>query len=338
MARNLEGLLGNPMFMAGLGLIGSNSWGGAAQGLLAAGQQRQAMAQGEREQQLYDLKMQEYQAKQQEMAAAQQSRAQLAQMYPELAPLINAGVDVSSFLKPQQPQQPKRYTVGGNLVDESGKVLFSAPNDPAAGAASYFTPQVTEQGIASFNNRTGQLELVKGPDGKPIMAAAYSPEVKRDLAGASVTGEAQAQAQIDAPTIVATAEQTLQNLNDLADHPGKATAVGASSTLDPRNYLRGTDAADFTRRLEQVQGQAFLTAFNQLKGGGAITEREGQAATAAITRLSQSQSEREFDLALNELKAIVQNARTKALARARGAPASVGAEAKPGVIDFGSLR
>lgn len=123
MARSLEGLLGNPMFMAGLGLIGSNSWGGAAQGLLSAAAQRQAMAQGEREQQLYDLKMREAQAKEQEMMAAQQSRAQLAQMYPQLAPLIAAGGDVTQLLKPQT------LSPGTMMVGPGGNILAQNPGN-----------------------------------------------------------------------------------------------------------------------------------------------------------------------------------------------------------------
>lgn len=341
MARDLDGLLANPMFMAGLGLLGSNQWSGAATGLLAAQQGRQALAQSQREQQLYDLKMQEYQAKQQAEAEKKAALQQLIQQRPDLGPLAAAGIDVSSLLK---PKGPTTLAPGAVMVGPDGKVIAQNPGNDltfdqkmalaqargGAGAAGYFTPQATEAGIGSFNNRTGELQIIRGPDGQPIMPAQYSAPVQREIAGAKeagkVTAGAQAQAQVDAPQAVATADEMLANLNNLKNHPGKAVSVGATGWVPA---LPGTPMADFARRLEQVQGGAFLQAFETLKGGGQITETEGAKATAAITRMSRSQSDREFDAAVDEFAAIVQAARTRALAKARGASMN---EPRPGAV------
>lgn len=89
------------------------------------------------------------------------------------------------------------------------------------------------------------------------------------------------------------------------DHPGRKTSTGLSGTLDPRNYVPGTDATDFRAVLDQIGGSAFLQAFESLKGGGAITEMEGKKATDAIARLNRAQSDGEFEVALGDLRQVM---------------------------------
>lgn len=55
----------------------------------------------------------------------------------------------------------------------------------------------------------------------------------------------------------------------------------------------------------QLRDRTFLEAFNQLRGGGAITDAEGQKATGAFFRLSQAQTEESYRAALDELKGII---------------------------------
>jgi hypothetical protein len=104
--------------------------------------------------------------------------------------------------------------------------------------------------------------------------------------------------------IAATANQVAV-IDKALNHPGRATATGLSGTLDPRNYIAGTDATDFRVVLDQIGGAAFLQAFESLKGGGAITEVEGKRATDAIARLNRAQSDGEFESALNELRSVM---------------------------------
>ena len=70
----------------------------------------------------------------------------------------------------------------------------------------------------------------------------------------------------------------------------------------PEKPIGGTDAADFEAKLGQVKGKLFLQAFQTLKGGGQITEVEGEKATAALANLSASQSEVQFRAALLEFR------------------------------------
>ncbi|MFZ4388209.1 MAG: hypothetical protein ACOYOI_08625, partial [Chthoniobacterales bacterium] len=109
-------------------------------------------------------------------------------------------------------------------------------------------------------------------------------------------------------------------------------------------YVPGTSAADFNARLNEIQGGAFLQAFNTLKGGGSITETEGIKATAAINRMSTAQSEKEFNIAAREYQDIlrtgIKNAKAKAATAGGSVPSGRGgvAPATGGEIDFNSLR
>ena len=86
-------------------------------------------------------------------------------------------------------------------------------------------------------------------------------------------------------------------------HPGFAAAVGFSpSKWISKEPIQGTDRADFEQLYKQVQGGAFLDAYNTLRGGGSITEKEGEKATAAKNAMSLATSEKAFIKAANEYR------------------------------------
>lgn len=88
--------------------------------------------------------------------------------------------------------------------------------------------------------------------------------------------------------------------------PGVSSVVGFRNPLKgamPFGYnFGGTEAAGGQAKVNQLRGKAFLEAFESLKGGGAITEKEGEAATAAKARLDQAQSEKDFINALDDFE------------------------------------
>src|SRR5690606_31957574 len=82
-----------------------------------------------------------------------------------------------------------------------------------------------------------------------------------------------------------------------------------------------TPQAGTVARIEQLQGAAFLQAFETLKGGGQITEVEGKKATDAIARLKRTQNKDDFIAALNDLKAVIQVGLDRARRQMGAAPA-----------------
>lgn len=140
--------------------------------------------------------------------------------------------------------------------------------------------------------------------------------IPKDLAGAEeqkVIGKTTGENRVALSDTVAKAEQAISVIDKAIDHPGRETTTGLSGIIDPRAYLWGTDSADFQAVSKQLEGKAFLEAFESLKGGGQITEVEGQKATQAIARLQYSQSDAEYKQALLDLREIV----VAGLARAR---------------------
>jgi hypothetical protein len=93
-------------------------------------------------------------------------------------------------------------------------------------------------------------------------------------------------------------------------HPGFEQSVGRGKSYGGMTRyipfieepLAGSEARDFWGRHSQVKGKVFMEAFKTLKGGGQITENEGDKATAALARLNASSSEKEYMLALMELR------------------------------------
>ena len=196
------------------------------------------------------------------------------------------------------------------------------------------------------------------------LANKYNPEIQSNLAGARKAGEeygkAGAQANIALPGAIATGEEAIRKVDALVGalpvknaegkiistgtkpHAGFESSVGAG--FPGLKYIPGTSAADFNARLNEIQGGAFLQAFNTLKGGGSITETEGTKATQAINRMSTAQSEKEFNIAAREYQDILRMgiARAKAKAASGSGGVPIGrtgsTSAASGEIDFNSLK
>lgn len=166
-------------------------------------------------------------------------------------------------------------------------------------------------------------------------------QVKKNLAEASAQreiGTEQGKARVNLPATLFKAEQSLSVIDQMINHPGRETATGLSGTLDPRNYFGGTDAKNFQVMAKQLEGKAFLEAFESLKGGGQITEIEGAKATQAMARLDRAQSDAEYVAALKELRGVIaagiERAKQKAGVATGTASAGPAASAGPSIDDL----
>lgn len=163
-------------------------------------------------------------------------------------------------------------------------------------------------------------------------AAAAAAEAK-----AKEVGQAQGMAQANLPTAEAQAEQGRFLISQMLSHPGLKRSVGAAGAIP---NFPGSDASNFAALLEQLKGQQFLAAFQALKGGGAITQPEGEKAQAAIASLSTAQDEKQFRQQLMYLRSLFEkglaNARRKAGQQPQsGAPAAPAAPAGGNVVKLG---
>ena len=176
------------------------------------------------------------------------------------------------------------------------------------GSQQTFAPQQSTSGF--FQVGPSGVQILTDPNtGKPLMPvtadAGTAGAVAQARAFGTETGKTDAQNQASAPQELANMQQMLDTIDAVANHPGLDVAVGSVQGRLPALTEKG---ADFTAKLAQLQGQTFLQAFQSLKGGGQITEIEGQKAEAAIASLTRAQSEKQFKEALETLKGVVTGA------------------------------
>jgi len=201
---------------------------------------------------------------------------------------------------------------GGAPTTLSSTKMTASPGEIMTAATAKAGQDITKRGQDLTNARELQrIEIEKGKN---------SPEYIATEARMKEQGKGQAKFEAAAPQAIATAEQMLTKIDDMvgkpaklnakgqvvekgtAAHPGFKAAVGASSLLPT---MPGSKAADFEARLDEIKGGAFLEAYNTLRGGGSITEVEGQKATQAITRMSTAQSEKEFIDAARDFQNVI---------------------------------
>ena len=143
-----------------------------------------------------------------------------------------------------------------------------------------------------------------------------APQIEAAKKAAVLESEYKTQAGLDNPKKQAQSQQMLDLLDSIEQDKGLSAVVGMPNPLQGRipfiGNVVGTPAADFQAKLDQLGGKQFLEAFESLKGGGQITQIEGEKATNAIASMQTAQSEEAFKKSLNDFRAIVQNAANRA--------------------------
>jgi hypothetical protein len=119
-------------------------------------------------------------------------------------------------------------------------------------------------------------------------------------------------------------------------HKGFEGAVGAA-LIPGLRFVPGTSEADFQAMFEQIGGGAFLQAFNTLKGGGQITNVEGEKGTAAINRMKLATSEEEFKLAARDFQNVLRRGVETAEKELRAGPGGGGSAAPKTVTRTGTI-
>lgn len=186
--------------------------------------------------------------------------------------------------------------------------LTPIPVTKADGTAGYVLPRTD-----------GGYEEVQLPEG----AQFYTPE---GLAAAKSRGQASGKASGEASALLPAAQSKMERALNLAksvlDDPNLDNAVGVVQSRLPDVVAETLTpgVAGLRRKLEQMQGTAFIEAYQELKGGGAITEVEGLKAEQAFARLSTSQDEASFRAALRDYMEAIEAGYRKLRERAGQSP------------------
>ncbi len=208
------------------------------------------------------------------------------------------------------------------LFDSRGQIVAIRNIDGSVQSAAEMAGAV--EGAKAAATAPYQDVTVQGPNGAPITMSRQrfasagpivgrAPEIGK---AAEARAVAQATAGQELGGAVQTAQSALDTIGQIRSHPGLKSRVGVWAVAPA---IPGTPGKDFDALVEQAKGQVFLQAYSALKGGGQITEREGQAAQQAIARLNQAQTQEGFMKALDDLEGIIRKGVERAQSKAGAA-------------------
>ena len=174
------------------------------------------------------------------------------------------------------------------------------PNQPSGMMNAGYNPNQPQGGMI----KTGGVDI-----GTPISTLKQQQEIATGIAkkGGETTAEIRAKLKETLPKQEETARQILATVDDVITHPGFEISVGGSEPIGSLiAKIPGTEARDWKSKYSQLSGQQFLAAFQSLRGGGSISDKEGDKAEQAIAALKDPGiSEKEFLRNANILKDVV---------------------------------
>jgi len=198
----------------------------------------------------------------------------------------------------------------------------TAPAQPQGQPA----PQAQPQGQPSAVAQTGAPVAPGQP--RPTMSTleAQAGAQKKE---AEIVAEDVGKVRANLGQIRENADYLTTKIDELVSHPGFKYNVGVADVLGGipvpfgatvAGLIPGTETSDWKARFEEVKGQQFLQGIQQLKGTGAISDREGAAAERAISRMRASQSETEFKEAAKDFQDIIKRGVDRSLRKAGQQP------------------
>lgn len=272
----------------------------------------------------------------------------LRQANPELAQGVESGaispgdaykLYYQQKLEAEKPQKPNLMGAGGAIYNADTGTWITPPQ--TAGGQEYgLNPQygVDAQGnpVIIQLSKSGTSQKTALPEGvqlskEPIkldagnMWVLLDPitrqpigQIPKNLAEAEAQkeiGTAQGKAIAAAPADYQSGENALSLIESLRTDPNRERGTGMSSVF---NAVPGTSGFDYQKKVDQATSGAFLSAIQQMRGMGQLSNAEGQTATAAVTRMNTASSEEEFIAALNDYEKIVRQGMARAASKMGG--------------------
>ncbi len=212
-----------------------------------------------------------------------------------------------------------------NPVGEAQIANYREPNSQAAAGAAAGQPLV----------RSSPLGPVQSTDGGRTWAPVLNNRDVADFNAARTAGAATGQKQAALYANLNTIDTFKADVDQLLTHPGFSAIFGAS-TLNPLNYIPGTDAQGAMALRDKLNSRSFLVSIQAMRGMGALSNAEGAKVETALTAaLKPGLKDDEAVLRLGELKVAIDNLRTVALQEAN---ATENALTPPGAVPGGQPR
>jgi hypothetical protein len=219
----------------------------------------------------------------------EEGRAALEQ---DLASKLSGNSDSYKKRFGDQPVTPERLAEVWSPAAAKGNSVESTRNygesiAKALGIKPGDTIPNTPEAIQKTADAITRFE--RGPDsGKPTERVSTQPKTSIVSATESekVRGKNLAETEFNQGKLESGADNMLFIIEDIRTHPGFKSVVGVPDILTGIIKPPGTDSRGAVAKMKQLNGALFLQAYETLKGGGHITEIEGQKATEAMAALN----------------------------------------------------
>jgi len=114
-----------------------------------------------------------------------------------------------------------------------------------------------------------------------------TPVVRKDNAGKAFDqeeGKAAGKSAAALPSVIASTNRIISSIDAVINDPGLSNVTGLVGGRIPK-HLQTPGMAETQSKLDQIQGQTFMQAYNEIRGAGQISNQEGAKAEAAYNRL-----------------------------------------------------
>jgi hypothetical protein len=259
---------------------------------------------------------------------------QMAQAQPQQGGMSQRLSDMAKFLSDPRirPERKKPYEAvfANELKRQMGVEDFS--KNPVYGTDADGNPIILQLSDRGRAQRTaipdgirigkGAIEINAGTETILLDPITRQPIGKYSKNNAEANkqkelGTIQGRTEGNLPTSILVAEQTTHAIDELIKHPGLDSIVGQFDQYRP-TWTLSNAGNDALARYKQLKGKAFLQAYQTLRGGGQITEKEGDKAESAMVRMDRALGENEFRAALSDFRDAVRDGVAKLKQQAGG--------------------
>lgn len=240
------------------------------------------------------------------------------------------------FFNALKPEDQQRFLImkrANPFLDLGDSKVMPNPANPSAPPVAGFNkgtaPQTKIDGGSAIPvpaTPSSQWPAPGAPVGQPDPAQSPTPGGQPGTPLAATDLPMTREERQQAEAVLVDNDRAIKSAEDLLKHPGRKMATGMSSAF---NFVPGTDAYGFAKRLDTLKAQVFVPEVQKLKGMGALSNAEGEKITAAFQALDPGMKEEEFESSMKDALAQLQMGRDRLNKRlGRGQP---DAPAQPGL-------
>jgi hypothetical protein len=208
------------------------------------------------------------------------------------------GVDVDGGLGVLPPRGQSNVVAQG-IADASQPRFGFKPDNTAKQKPELVTLADGTKAYGSFDGN-GMFQPARMQDGKPMTFTEGQTLTAKEAIDVKAKQDEAAKVVVGA---IDKSENFITLLDKLEAHPGFQNLFGTNVGLP--TWVPGSDSADAKVLFKQIDAKGFLEAIKEMKGMGALSNAEGEKASAAFLGLDPSMSENAAKQSIKDAKATI---------------------------------